>query len=49
MAVAFLEARNLAGAFLRLGREARPQLAWRCESVGTAISQALHRHFEEIG
>lgn len=30
-AVAVLEACNVAGAFLRLGREARPQLAWRCE------------------
>ncbi len=47
-AVAILEARNLSGAFLRLGREARPQLAWRCESVGTAVAEALHRYFEEI-
>jgi hypothetical protein len=48
VAVAFLEARNLAGAFLRLGREARPQLAWRCEGVGAALAGALHRYFEEI-
>lgn len=48
VAVAILEARNLAGAFLRLGREARPQLAWRCEGVGVAITGALHRYFEEI-
>ena len=44
-----LEARNLSGAFLRLGREARPQLAWRCEGVGAALAEALHRYFEEIG
>jgi len=48
VAVAVLEARNLAGAFLRLGREARPQLAWRCEETGAAIAEALHRYFEEI-
>lgn len=49
VAVAILEARNLSGAFLRLGREARPQLAWRCEGVGAALAEALHRYFEEIG
>jgi hypothetical protein len=48
VAVAILETRNLAGAFLRLGREARPQLAWRCEGAGAAITDALHRYFEEI-
>ena len=48
VAVAILEARNLAGAFHRLGREARPQLAWRCESTGSAIAEALHRYFEEL-
>ena len=46
MAVAILEARNLAGAFLRLGREARPQLAHRW--VRTPIMDALQRYFEEI-
>jgi hypothetical protein len=49
VAVAILEARNLSGAFIRLGREARPQLAWRCEGAGVAITEALHRYFEEIG
>jgi hypothetical protein len=48
VAVAILETRNLAGAFLRLGRDARPQLAWRCESIGLALNEALHRYFEEI-
>jgi len=48
VAVAILEARSLAGAFLRLGREARPQLAWRCEGAGAAIAGALHRYFKEI-
>jgi len=49
VAAAILEARNLAGAFLRLGREARPQLAWRCEGVGSTLQAALIRYFKEIG
>ena len=48
VAVAVLEGRGVAGAFLRLGREARPQLAWRCEGVGAAISEALRRFFPEL-
>ncbi len=36
------------GALYRLGRECRPQLARRCESLGTAIDEALQRHFPEI-
>jgi len=48
VAQAVLTARAVAGAFLRLGREARPQLAWRCESVGAAIDKALHRYFKEL-
>ena len=48
VAVAVLEARALAGALLRLGREARPQLAWRCEGLGTGLLQALHRYFKEL-
>jgi hypothetical protein len=48
VAVAILEARNLSGAFLRLGREARPQLRWRCEGVGVALTDALHRYFFEL-
>lgn len=49
VAVALLEARNLVGAFLRLGREARPQLAWRCEALGVTLSRALNAYFKEIG
>lgn len=48
VARALLEARGLAAALLRLGREARPQLAWRCEGVGSALQAALIRYFKEI-
>lgn len=48
VAVAILEARALAGSLLRLGRDARPQLAWRCEGLGSSITQALRRYFEGI-
>ncbi len=48
VAVAFVEARGIATAFLRLGREARPELAWRCEGVGKALAEALHRYFGEL-
>lgn len=48
VARAILEAHGIAAAFIRLGREACPQLAWRCEGVGTALSDALHRYFKEI-
>ena len=48
VAVALAETINLSGAFLRLAREARPQLAWRCEGVGTALAKALQRYFEEV-
>jgi endogenous inhibitor of DNA gyrase (YacG/DUF329 family) len=47
VAVAIFEARGIGAAFLRLGREARPQLAWRCEKVGKAITAALHTYFKE--
>ena len=47
VARAIFEARGIGAAFLRLGREARPQLAWRCEKVGDAITAALHAYFEE--
>lgn len=47
VAVAVLEARGIAGAFLRLGREARPQLRWRCEATGVAINRALADYFKE--
>jgi endogenous inhibitor of DNA gyrase (YacG/DUF329 family) len=48
VACAILEARAIAGAFLRLGREACPQLRWRCEGVGKALSEALARYFREL-
>ena len=47
VARAIFEARGIGSAFLRLGREARPQLAWRCEKIGEAITEALHAYFEE--
>ena len=48
VAVALAEAINLSGEFLRLARVAKPQLAWRCEGVGTALSDALRRCFKEV-
>lgn len=45
---ALIDARGLVAGLLRLGREARPALAWRCEAVGKALNEALHRYFEEI-
>jgi hypothetical protein len=46
-ACAMLEARAVA-AFLRLGREACPQLRWRCEGVGKALAEALACYFHEL-
>ncbi len=48
VACAILEARAIAGAFLRLGREACPQLRWRCEGVGKAMTEALTCYFREL-
>ena len=48
VACAILEARAVAGAFLRLGREACPQLRWRCEGVGRALTEALACCFSEL-
>jgi hypothetical protein len=48
VACAILEARAISGAFLRLGREACPQLRWRCEGVGEALAEALARYFHEL-
>ena len=48
VACAILEARAIAAAFPRLGREACPQLRWRCEGVGTALAEALARYFREL-
>ena len=48
VACAILEARAISGAFLRLGREACPQLRWRCEGVGKAVAEALACYFREL-
>jgi len=48
VACAIFEARAIAGAFLRLGREACPQLRWRCEGVGKALDEALAGYFREL-
>ena len=48
VACAILETRAIAGAFLRLGRGACPQLRWRCEGVGKALAEALSRYFSEL-
>ena len=37
-----------AAAFLRLGREACPQLRWHCESVVKALDEALACYFREL-
>lgn len=46
VARALLEARGLAGAFLRLGHEARPAFAWRCELIGLGLHELIDKHFE---
>ena len=48
VACAILEARAISGAFLRLGREACPQLRWRCDGVGKAVAEALSSYFREL-
>lgn len=45
---AVVETRTLAFTLLRLGIEARPELAWRCTRMGEAIQQALEDHFGRI-
>ena len=47
VAHAILEAKVLAGAFFRLGREARPQFAWRCTEVAKALASVLESVFGE--
>lgn len=46
VARAIAEGRTLGAAFIRLGREARAPLAWRCEEVGIAILSTIDEHFE---
>jgi hypothetical protein len=48
VARAILEARSVAGAFVRLGREARVELAWRCGKTGEAMLDAMDRYFPEV-
>ncbi|MGO8683318.1 MAG: hypothetical protein ACLQUT_01855 [Thermoleophilia bacterium] len=43
--VAILEARSIAGAFHRLGSQARPALAGRCAMVAKAMLDALDKWF----
>jgi hypothetical protein len=45
VAQAILEARSVAGAFIRLGSEARIEFAWRCAKVGEAMLDAMDRYF----
>lgn len=47
VARAVLEAKILAGTFYRLGREARPQFAWRCITLADALAAALKSTFGE--
>jgi hypothetical protein len=37
----------MAGVLLRLGRDARPEFAWRCEKVGKALAAALDENFAD--
>lgn len=47
VARAILEARAVAFAFIRLGVEARPELAWRCASFGERVLAELAQYFGE--
>jgi hypothetical protein len=48
VAATLLEARRIAGAFTRLGREARPAFAWRCETAAEGITAVLDKAFDGI-
>ena len=48
VAQAILDGRGFAGAFVRLGREARIEFAWRCGKVGEAMLDAMDRYFPEV-
>jgi len=48
VAAAVLETLALAGALHRLGREARPRLAWRCETLAAALDAALADTFAGV-
>ncbi len=46
VARAILSGRGVAAALEVLGREARPQFAWRCEKAGEEITRVLDTYFE---
>jgi len=46
---AILDGRGIAGAFIRLRREARVELGWRCAKIGEAMLDAMDRYFPEVG
>jgi hypothetical protein len=48
VARAILEARGIAAAFLRLGHDARPAFAWRCELIGLGLLDLVEKHFGRI-
>jgi len=48
VAQAILEARSVAGSFIRLSREARVEFAWRCGKVGEAMLDAMDDYFPEV-
>ena len=45
VAQAIAGGRSIAGAFIRLGCEARVELAWRCGKIGEAMLDAIDRNF----
>lgn len=47
VARAILDARAVGYALTRLSRQVRPEFAWRCERLGTAILSALADTFPE--
>jgi len=46
VARAILSGRGVAAVFDVLGREARPEFAWRCEKAGEEITRVLDTYFE---
>jgi len=40
-----LEATMIGNALLRLGLQARPELAWRCSKLGDTITSAINELF----
>jgi len=46
VARAILSGRGVAAALEVLGREARPEFAWRCEKAGEEITRVLDTYFE---